>query len=449
MDWRELRAAQAKGTAWFRAQEAGLARAYENLEAKGREAYAEGLRKARSATRAAVTQVRDATRTAFHAGGSRSAPKAVRKPAPQRAHGPSSRSRQQTRAAPAAAVTHPILDQAVEQFLAGARGAQDALTLGAGDYIYAGARALADAVGGQDLRAAYSTRVAAERARDRYDAEHYGTARNAGKIIGTAAGLAALGPADALLAGGVRMAEAAPMVAREIGVLGGVGGAFGVGGQAISDFQRQELGTLGDYAGAAAGGATAALASVRLGPGQASAMGGAVTSVAQDALNGRPISLEKAGRASLAGGYLAAPLGYAGRRWAENLHWTEKGKLGEQLGRIRTRINGGKPEAGGRKVELPSGAKTVLDQEADIMPMSEQKFGRTARLSKGQKEAYALFGPEDYRVDHFLPRDIGALYGDPAGVIGYHGLLGADRSPRGEMWLPSVRLSHLGYGEAA
>jgi hypothetical protein len=29
------------------------------------------------------------------------------------------------------------------------------------------------------------------------------------------------------------------MVAREIGVLGGVGGAFGVGGQAISDFQRR------------------------------------------------------------------------------------------------------------------------------------------------------------------------------------------------------------------
>ncbi len=317
---------QAKGAAWFRAQEAGLARAYENLEAKGREAYAEGLKKARSATRAAVTQVRDATRTALHVGGSQSAPKAVRKPAPQQAHGPISRSRKQTRAAPAA-VTQPILDQAVEQLLAGARGAQDALTLGAGDHIYAGARALADAVGGQDLRAAYKTRIAAERARDRYDAEHYRTARNAGKIIGTAAGLAALGPADALLAGGLRMAEAAPMVAREIGVLGGVGGAFGVGGQAISDFQRQELGTLGDYAGAAAGGATAALASVRLGPGQASAMGGAVTSVAQDALNGRPISLEKVGRASLAGGCLSRAAVKSSCRAARRRCWTRKRTL--------------------------------------------------------------------------------------------------------------------------
>ncbi len=84
------------------------------------------------------------------------------------------------------------------------------------------------------------------------------------------------------------------------------------------------------------------------------------------------------------------------------------------------------------------------------MPMSEQKFGRTARLSKGQKEAYALFGPGDYRVDHFLPRDIGALYGDPMGVIGYHGALGADpRSRRSEVWLPDLRLSHLSYGEAA
>lgn len=263
----------------------------------------------------------------------------------------------------------------------------------------------------------------AERARDQYDSEHYKIARGAGQIAGTAAGLLALGPADALLAGGVRMAEASPLVAREVAALGGFGGVGGVAGQAIGDFQRGKLGTAGDYIGAAAGGATSALASSRLGPGQAGALGGAVTSVAQDALNGREVSWEDAGQAGLVGGYLAAPFGLGGRSYSERLSPREKGQFGEKLGRFRTRVNGGQPEAGGRRVELPSGRITVLDQESDIMPMSEQKFGRTARLSKGQREAYGFFGPENYRIDHFLPRNIGALYGYPMGQIGTHEFL--------------------------
>jgi len=66
---------------------------------------------------------------------------------------------------------------------------------------------------------------------------------------------------------------------------------------------------------------------------------------------------------------------------------------------------------------------TVLDQEANLQPISERKFGRSARLSKAQREAYELFGADDYRIDHFLPRDIGALYGFHTGQLGYHQFL--------------------------
>lgn len=328
-----------------------------------------------------------------------------------------------TRTAPRDAHAKTWRDQAVDEVLAGARGVQDALTLGAGDHLYAGVRAAGDALQGQDIRQAYATRMAAERARDARDAKEHPIARASGQILGTGIGFAALGPVDGLLAGGVRMAEATPLALREIGVLGGVGAGGGVVGQGVQDFERKRFGTVGDYVGAALGGGTAALASARVGPGQANAMGGAVTSVAQDVLDGRHVSLSKAADSSLAGGYFGAPFGLAGRAYSEALKPWEKGKLGETLGRIRTMANFDIPEAGGRRVELPSGRVTVLDQEANLQPISEQKFGRSARLSKAQREAYELFGPDDYRIDHFLPRDIGALYGFPTGQLGYHQFL--------------------------
>lgn len=423
MNWREeLRAQQAKTAAWIKAREADLRHGAEALEARGRQVYADALKKGDEAIARTPAEVRAlglaAVRGRLPEAVGQAVAARVVKQAPRQRSGPP-----QTVRRPA---TNPVAQEAIDQVLAGARGAQDTLTLGLGDRAYAGALAAGDALGGLDFFKAYGDRMNAERERDQYDSEHYKFARGAGEIAGTAAGLLALGPADALLAGGVRMAEAAPLVAREVAALGGFGGAGGVAGQAIGDFQRRELGSAGDYFGAAAGGATSALASTRLGPGQAGALGGAVTSAAQDVLNGRGVSLESAGRAGLAGGYLAAPFGLGGRSYSERLRPREKGQLGEKLGRIRTRINGGQPEAGGRYVKLPSGRRTVLDQESNIMPMSEQKFGRTARLSGGQREAYELFGPDDYRIDHFLLRDIGALYGYPMGQIGTHEILALD-----------------------
>jgi hypothetical protein len=306
-----------------------------------------------------------------------------------------------------------------EPILAGARGAQDALTFGLGDKAYATAGALGDAMQGAGFRQALHNRLEAERARDRYDAEHYHKARIAGQVIGTGAGLLALGPMDAALIGGARMAEATALAGRELGALAAAGGASGVGMQGLSDLQRGHLGSPGDYAGAGLGGAITAVGLTRLRPGQAGAAGGAATAVAQDLLNGRPVDWEGAGKSALAGGYAAAPLGYGGRLVSNKLSRRAKGELGEALGQLRTLANGEIPKGKARVKVTVSGRDrvTVPDHLTSKGRMTEQKFGPYARLSKNQRAAYGQFG-KLYRVDHILPRDVGAAAGFPFGLLG-------------------------------
>ncbi len=96
------------------------------------------------------------------------------------------------------------------------------------------------------------------------------------------------------------------------------------------------------------------------------------------------------------------------------------------MGRVRTMANGRMPVAGGARVKLDrSGRITVLDEGSYLGQMSEQKFGPSARLSRNQVEAYNEFG-DRYRVDHFLPRDVGAIIGYPLSQIGYHEVLADD-----------------------
>lgn len=330
--------------------------------------------------------------------------------------------RQASRPAPKSA-----MQRGVDQTLAAARGAQDAFTLGLGDRAYAGGRALVDAAHGADLGDAWRSRWAAEQARDQYDAKNYRTARTVGEIAGTGLGFVALGPLDAALVGGVRIAQAAPMIAREAAVLGGLGAGGGLVSQAVTDVQRRRAGSVGDYVGSAVGGAAMAVGSARGRPGQAGAIGGATTSMVQDVLNGRPVDWGDASRAALAGGYVAAPVGYAGRRYTHGLSIGAKGEWGEAIGRVRTMANFRKPVPGGTRVKLDSRKVTVLDEGHPEAWMSEQKFGPRARLSRNQMEAYNQFG-DRYRVDHFLPRDIGAAAAYPFGQIGYHEVLADDPS---------------------
>jgi len=314
-----------------------------------------------------------------------------------------------------ASVRSPF-QEGIDQTLAGARGAQDALTLGLGDWVVAGGLAAADSTHGANFRRALDQRLAAERARDEYDARHYAAARTVGQATGTGIGLLAFGPANLARAAGVRMVEASPMVMREGAALAGLGGAGGAATQGLVDLERGRLGSVGDYVGAAAGGATGALASVRATPSQAAALGGATTSIVQDMLNRRDVDWRNAGQSALASRYVAALPGAAATAYADNLHFTDKGKLGEALGRMRTRLNGDKPLPGGRYY-VESGGYTRPDHRTGSGLLTEQKFGPSARLSKNQRSAYNEL-KKRYRVDNWLNRDVGAIVAFPFGLLG-------------------------------
>jgi len=318
--------------------------------------------------------------------------------------------------------TKSFLGEAGDQTLAGLRGAQDAFTFGLGDRAYAAIRALGDVYGGADLRTAYARRMAAEEARDRYDAQHYRTARTIGQIAGTAAQIAVLGPAEGAVASGSRIAQATPLIAREIGVLGGAGALSGAGGQAVADVARGKLGSIGDYAGAALGGTAGALVSRGGMASYGGAVDGGVTSMAQDIFNGRAPSIERAREAASSGGVVGTFGGIFGRAASNNITRKEKELLGEEFSRLRTWARGDKTKViGKRRLYLDKRNYTYPDQrtyrgttERDIV---ESKFGRRAELSKQQKRAYRQL--PNYRVDHTLPQDVGVSIGLPMAQYDY------------------------------
>ena len=310
-----------------------------------------------------------------------------------------------------------------DQLLAGARGAQDAFTFGLGDKLYAGARALDDVAHGADLFNSYGSRMDAERARDQYDVIHYRPARIAGQIVGTGAQIAVSGPLEGMVAGGARLAQATPLIAREIAMLGGVGGAAGVGGQAISDMARRRVGSVGDYLGAGFGGAIGAFVSRAGRAGHAGAAAGAATSVAQDVANFGLPSIDRARAAASAGGAFGLVGGVAGRAMSNALSRSTKGALGEDFSRVRTWARGDTTATGPKSREyLDGGGWTFPDQRSyrgsTLQNIIESKFGLKAALSKRQTQAFRQPLPK-YRVDHALPQDVGGLIGFPIAQYGY------------------------------
>ena len=66
---------------------------------------------------------------------------------------------------------------------------------------------------------------------------------------------------------------------------------------------------------------------------------------------------------------------------------------------------------------------TYPDQRTGLGQLVESKFGEHADLSYRQRQAHAMMGPF-YRVDHFLPNDVGSvaafLASQPAHHAGRH-----------------------------
>jgi len=312
-----------------------------------------------------------------------------------------------------------LLQEAEAQLGAGARGASDAFTFGLGDHLSAGVGAAVDWAGGEDPRTAYGRRIAAERASDQYDAQHYGAARLTGQIVGTGAQLMLFAPA-AGVSGGVRIAQATPLIAREVVALGGAGGLLGVGEQAVSDLMQGRMGTAGDYAGAAAGGVTGALVGRTGSPTGSSAAAGVVTSVAQDLLNGRTVSAERALQAAQISGTLGGISGRHGRAAFDRLSSQQKERIGERASQVRTAVRGDRTvSTDKRRYYLDGGGYTYPDQRTASGQLVESKGGRRADLSTSQRRAYAQPGLA-YRVDHVIPADAGVMLALPFGLGGYH-----------------------------
>jgi hypothetical protein len=365
---------------------------------------------------------------------------------------------------PHSAQTQRFVRNLKDQSAAAAHGAGDAFTFGLADKASAGIRAIVDSGGELDaVSDLYREKIAGEREQDRYEAENFGGARAVGQVAGTVAQMAALGPLGeaaqlarlgsalgravqvnrigsaigraanaampemriAALGPAGRLQSAARMIPSEYAVLGGAGAVTGAGSQAFGDIARGSWSSPGDYLGATGGGALEALAATKMGVGSAGAIGGATTSILQDAANGEDISFRNAAISGGVGAVASGVAGHSTSQHADAQTVRSKMSIGEELSKLRSWIRLDPPKAGPHREHL-SKSYTVPDHRAQS-GLVEAKFGPTPILSDQQNRARVERMLSDgYRVDHFLPEDIGKLIGIPIGQLIYNF---ADRRP--------------------
>lgn len=334
------------------------------------------------------------------------------------------------------------------QVRAAAEGVADSATFGLDDQAAAGISAAGDWLRGKPIGAAYRQRIAEQHASDAYDAQHFGAGRTIGTIgsifipgaeFGALARVAGKIPQAARLggrvvqflekAGAAKVAQRIPQVTRlsgrERAAAAVVGAGGGVVGQGASDIMQGRRSSLRDYAASAAGGSAEALAALRGNPGLAAAAGGATTSLAQDALNGRQLSIADAAKAAAASRHLASAASKFATSKAAQASIRQKEKLGELGSKIRTlanldwTISTKKQRFHLDPIEGYNKGYTYPDQRTALGKLIESKFGPSAELSRRQTQAYLQLGPT-YRVDHFLPSDVGSVAGFALSQTGHN-----------------------------
>jgi hypothetical protein len=324
----------------------------------------------------------------------------------------------------------PDVHEAALQADTAVRSAANTLTFGGADRLDAAANAFLQPGDLAGWGRRYRFALAQDQARNRFDATHRQLAQAIGSVGGAGLGLLATGPMEGALAAAPRMAGAAKLTGSEALAILSAGGATGAGGQAVSDTLSGHRSSAGDYVGAAIGGATGAGASLFVGPARAGALDASVTSAAQDLLDGRPISLDRAGQSALAGQWMGGLAGIGGRRWSDGLPKEAKGKLGELMGNVRSNVNREFRELGPKKRDaIPQGSVPpsntgkppkywVPDGRSGDLRF-EDKFGRATRLTPNQTVAQSILG-DKFRLNSFVPADIGKLFALPAASIAPH-----------------------------
>jgi len=308
-----------------------------------------------------------------------------------------------------------VAQGARNQATAAIHGEADELSFGLADRGSAFARALVEPGAIQDFGRRYSQHMDQERAQDRYDSEHFHTARLGGQVGGAVASFFI--PGGAFVRGGKLLRGAAALAWREKAALAAAAAAAGAGGQVVVDGISGRLSSPKDALGAAVGGAAGVLSLplTRGNPGRAAAVDASVTSAMQDLLNGRPISVERATRAIIEARALGTAAGAWGQRVSSSRIPADMERLGVQFGRLRSRINGWRLNPGTPKADRLSRSYWKPDaQSGDTL--FEYKGGYSAGLSTQQRLAQAERGAR-FVYYHTTPDDIAHLIGVPTGTI--------------------------------
>lgn len=319
---------------------------------------------------------------------------------------------------------------------AGARAAGNAISLGYADNLEAGSEAAFGLGGTGGFGERYQKRLALQHQADAQAAQEFpGIYKWSGRAGAVGGILAADTPA---MAGAVKaipgMAKAFKAIqgAKRFGfvqeglpTMAAVGGGI-VGGatQVAGDALQGKSTSVRDFTGAVGGGALGGLQAVRGGPVLGAALGGGATGLFQgDGLDG---SLRDATGSAYAG----RVLGTMAEQAANALPNAMKGKLGEGLSfakswargesipfkatptdTVKYNIPAPGTSAGPQEwVRLLNGRQSRPDFLTDWGRALEAKFGNSASLTKNQKQLIPLLG-DDFRVDHWLPRDIGDFSG--------------------------------------
>lgn len=213
----------------------------------------------------------------------------------------------------------------------------------------------------------------------------------------------------AALADVPRLKAAAGLVGREVAGLTGLGAVNGAVGQVVMDHALGRGSSASDTAGAALGGAVGTLGLLASRRPQASAaLGGATTSMTQDLLGGRPVSVDEALQSAGLSGATSGLFAPLVSTRVNRLRPSEKGKLGERLSEGRSHLRGDAPREGAKpRVPVGGGKVAIPDHQTQSGLYVEAKFGPSADLTKNQKKAFSL-DPDGFRLDHFLPQDMGA-----------------------------------------
>lgn len=337
---------------------------------------------------------------------------------------------------------------------AGLRGALDEATFGANDFGSAVFNASLRKPGeSEDWRQRFEAARQEELRRDLYDQEHHPNARAAGRVAGAASTLLVPGLGEVAAARAVgASARAAPNLARliananaskrmapmvetsrevatRLAARTAIGATASPALQAGTDMLVEgHLGSAGRYERASlAGGMNTGLAGV-LGPTLAGGLVGGGQALYDHARRGDLISRDAAvdvGAAMLAG-LGASRLGDKSGRYAiQNASPAAKGRVGEKMSEARSTIRGEGVQtfkgANGKTtthtdIVLPSGLRSVADHVTKLGEVVEAKFGLHAKLSKAQKDAARVL-QQNYRIDHWLPRDFGKITGSAFGMF--------------------------------